>query len=64
VIKDNISINEMGAVINVEELTSVLKISRSKAYELVKMETFPIIKLGKRILIPTDALLKWLNYKY
>jgi len=59
--KANLNLADMGAAVNVEELAQVLKISKTKAYELVKMEGFPAVKLGKRILIPTEALVHWLN---
>lgn len=60
-VKTNLNLAEMGAAINVEELARVLKISKTRAYELVKMQGFPVLKLGKRILVPTEALVKWLN---
>lgn len=59
--KANLNLADMGAAINVEELAQVLKISKTRAYELVKMQGFPAVKLGKRILVPTDALVQWLN---
>lgn len=59
--KANLNLADMGAAVNVEELAQVLKISKTKAYELVKMEGFPAVKLGKRILVPTEALVHWLN---
>lgn len=59
--KANLNLAEMGAAVNVEELAQVLKISKTRAYELVKMQGFPTLKLGKRILVPTEALVQWLN---
>lgn len=47
--------------LTVEEMASLLRISRSKAYGLVKEKTFPIIKIGKCIRINKEELLKWLN---
>jgi DNA binding domain, excisionase family len=37
-----------------------LQISRSKAYELVRSEGFPKIRLGKRLLIPKEAFEEWI----
>lgn len=59
--RKNYNLTELGAVISVDELSSVMKISRSKAYELVRKQNFPKLTYGKRILIPTEALLNWLN---
>lgn len=58
---NNLNLAEMGAVITVDELSQVLKISKSKSYELVKRDNFPKLKLGKRILIPIEPLKDWLN---
>lgn len=46
---------------SVNELCPLLGISRPKAYELVKQDGFPVIRLGKRILIPRVGLEKWLE---
>ena len=35
-------------------------ISLPKAYELVKSEDFPSVRIGTRILIPVDAFREWL----
>lgn len=47
-------------VFSVEELQKALGISRSSAYDLVRREDFPIARIGKRIVIPVDALREWL----
>ena len=47
--------------LNVSEMAEQLGISKPKAYELVKRDSFPSIILGKRIIIPVTALLEWLN---
>ncbi len=46
---------------DVEDLMGVLGISRVKAYELANSQGFPKIRIGKRILIPKESLLKWLQ---
>lgn len=47
--------------INILEMAELLKISRSKAYELVKIKDFPIVKIGKCIRINKEELFKWLQ---
>lgn len=47
--------------ISVQELASELGISMTKAYELAKREDFPVIRIGKRILIPVEILNEWLR---
>jgi excisionase family DNA binding protein len=48
-------------VLTVRELAEVLDIGISKAYDLVRQNVVPNRKLGKRIVIPRDALNDWLN---
>ena len=45
---------------SVQELALQMGISLPKAYDLVKSDGFPSIRIGTRILIPVDAFRKWL----
>ncbi|MBP3222795.1 MAG: excisionase family DNA-binding protein [Actinomycetaceae bacterium] len=45
---------------SVQELSAQMGISLPKAYELVKEQDFPVIRIGTRILIPIDAYKEWL----
>lgn len=45
---------------NVSEMAHQLGISKPKAYEVAKQKGFPAIFLGKRIIIPMEALQIWL----
>ena len=47
--------------IKVPEAAAMLGISRNFAYELVKQGKLPVIKFGKRLLIPRVALEKMLE---
>lgn len=49
------------AAINVGEMAEMLGISKPKAYELVNREDFPKITLGRRIIIPVETFMKWLD---
>lgn len=46
--------------LTVSDLQQALGCGRRQAYELVNRQGFPVIRLGKRILIPRDAFLRWL----
>lgn len=46
---------------NVADLRQALGIGRAQAYELVNRADFPAIRLGRKILIPRDAFLRWLD---
>ncbi|MCD2492961.1 excisionase family DNA-binding protein [Lacrimispora sp. NSJ-141] len=45
---------------SVQELASEMGISLPKAYQLVKEPGYPTIRVGTRILIPTEAYKEWL----
>lgn len=51
----------MSDLLTVMEMAKLLKISRSKAYSLIKEKNFPLIKIGKSIRIIKNELYKWLN---
>ena len=39
-------------VYTVEEVREILGIGKNKAYELCNNQTFPVLRIGSRILIP------------
>ena len=47
-------------VITVVEMAALLRVSRPVAYKLTNMESFPVVQVGKRKLIPTEGLKRWL----
>lgn len=47
--------------ISVEEMGKRLSISRATAFSLIKQEGFPVITLGRRILVPVASLERWLD---
>ena len=55
------NIEELSLTLNARETAQVLRISKSKVYELAQSESFPAIRIGKRVVIPRDKLIEWLN---
>lgn len=55
------SYDQLPIMLSVTEVARFLGISWTNAYELIHTEGFPQIQLGKRIVIPKDKLLEWLN---
>jgi len=53
-------VNEMKAV-SVTEASRLLGISRNLAYEAIRRGEIPSVKIGGRILVPTEALDKMLS---
>ena len=55
------NIEDLPLTLNAREAAQVLRISKSKVYELVQSESFPAIRIGKRVVIPRDKLIQWMN---
>ena len=55
------SFNELPLMLNVVQVAAVLGISRAGAYELVRSEGFPALKIGSRIVVPKDKLREWID---
>ena len=47
--------------LTVSDVQQALNVGRNTAYELVNREDFPKIRLGRKIIIPRDAFLRWLD---
>jgi excisionase family DNA binding protein len=50
-----------GRVMTLDEVASLLRISRGSAYEAARRKEIPTIRIGRRLLVPTDALNKMLS---
>lgn len=55
------SYDDLPITLNVQDVATVLGISRVNAYNLCHSEGFPTIRIGKRILIPKQHFLGWLE---
>lgn len=47
-------------LLTVPEAATLLRISKNKAYELVRQRLLPAVHLGKNIRIPRQALERWI----
>ena len=55
------NIENLPLTLKAHEAAAVLRISKSKVYELAQRESFPAIRIGKRVVIPRDKLIQWMN---
>ena len=55
------SFSEVPVVLNANQLAGVLNISRANAYRLMRSESFPTLRIGRRLLVSRDNLLNWMN---
>ena len=55
------SYDQLPVALNAIQVASVLGISRAGAYNLMRSEGFPTLRVGSRMIVPKDKLLAWLN---
>jgi excisionase family DNA binding protein len=46
---------------SVDEAAEVLGVSRSKMYQIIKMDGFPVLALGGRRLVSVKGLARWVE---
>lgn len=49
--------------LNAQQVADVLGIARNSAYTLMHSEGFPTIHIGRRLLVPRDKLLQWIDHQ-
>lgn len=54
------SSSDLPLMLSALDVAEALGISRAAAYTLVQSEAFPHMRIGKRILVPKDAFLRWI----
>lgn len=55
------SIEQLPLALSADDVAQVLGISRANAYELMHSEGFPTLKIGKRMTVPKDKLIEWIQ---
>ena len=57
------SFDEFPVMLNANQLAQALNLSRAGAYQLMHSSSFPTVRIGKRMLVPKEHLLRWLDQK-
>ena len=55
------SYDQLPVALNANQVAAVLGISRAGAYNLMRSEGFPTLFIGKRMVVPKDRLMDWMN---
>ena len=55
------NLDELPLTLTATEAAAVLRISRSKVYELAHTASFRAIRIGNRVVIPRDELIEWMT---
>lgn len=53
--------SDLPLVLNVAQAAQLMGVSRDKVYDMARTPGFPAVRHGRRILIPRDALIAWLE---
>ena len=53
--------NTLPPILTVEEVAKVLRIGRVKAYQMAQLTSFPSVKIGRSVRVPTKALFEWID---
>ena len=55
------SYDQLPLALCADDVAAVLGISRANAYTLMHSKDFPTITIGKRMMVPKDKLLSWID---
>ena len=55
------SLEQLPLALSAEDVAQVLGISRANAYTLMHSKGFPTIKIGKRMTVPKDKFIEWID---
>ena len=47
--------------LNAEQIADALGISRAGAYQLLHTDGFPTLRVGKRMVVPKDRFVRWID---
>ena len=53
--------DQLPCMLNANMIAKYMEISRTGAYELMRSEGFPLIRIGKRMIVPKDKFLQWVD---
>jgi len=55
------SLDDLPLMLDAEDIKNVMNISRAGAYQLMHRVDFPTILIGKRMVVPRDKFLTWVE---
>jgi excisionase family DNA binding protein len=48
-------------LLKIEETAKMLGVGRSTAYEMIRREELPVVKMGRSVRVPVTALKRWME---
>ena len=58
------NIDQLPFALNASHIAATLGISKSKAYELMRRKDFPTLIIGKRMIVPRDRFIDWIDKQF
>ena len=55
------SYDELPLLLNVKQLVDLMGVSDSSIYELIQEDDFPSLRIGKRIVVPKEKFIQWVE---
>ncbi len=55
------SYGELPLFLNANQLSQVLGVSVSTAYELMRESGFPVLRVGSRMVVPKEKFIQWVE---
>lgn len=55
------SLDQLPITLSASQVAQVLGISRANAYTLMHSKGFPTIQIGKRMVVPKNKLMEWME---
>ena len=55
------SMEQLPITLSANQVAQVLGISRANAYTLMHSKGFPMIQIGKRMVVPKNKLIEWME---
>ena len=53
--------DQLPLALSAEDVAQVLGVSRAQAYNLMRSKGFPTLKIGKRMTVPKNKLIEWID---
>ena len=55
------TLDSMPACLKADDVAAVLGVSRAHAYNLINSDGFPRLAVGKRLIVPKAAFMRWME---
>ena len=52
---------DLPLVLSALDVANALRISRAGAYDLLRSESFPTLKIGRRVVVSKEEFIKWIK---